>query len=129
VASYDSQGYGGGIRPHHHMGVFNSSVKSQSQELLYDWRNTANQFVLAPSPLRLTVRIVSQLNTCGHSSYITSSLTRRWVCHLQLLLALASARKLFYVLLLRDNRIEITAFKDSSTVFVCVVLAKLVVPW
>jgi hypothetical protein len=33
----------------------------------------------------------SQLNTCSHSPYITSSLTRGWVCHLQLLLALASA--------------------------------------
>jgi hypothetical protein len=31
------------------------------------------------------------LNTCGHSPYITSSLTRGWVFHLQLLLALASA--------------------------------------
>jgi hypothetical protein len=35
--------------------------------------------------------IFSQLNTCGHSPYITYSLTRGWVCHLQLLLALASA--------------------------------------
>jgi hypothetical protein len=33
----------------------------------------------------------SQLNTCSHSPYITSSLTRGWVCHLKLLLALASA--------------------------------------
>jgi hypothetical protein len=33
----------------------------------------------------------SQLNTCGYSPYVTSSLTRRWVCRLQLLLALASA--------------------------------------
>jgi hypothetical protein len=34
-----------------------------------------------------------QLNTCVHSSYIrvTSSLTRGWVCQLQLLLALARA--------------------------------------
>jgi hypothetical protein len=31
------------------------------------------------------------LNTCCHSPYITSSLTRGWVCHLQLLLALASS--------------------------------------
>jgi hypothetical protein len=27
---------------------------SSESELLYDWRFTANQFVLAPSPLRLT---------------------------------------------------------------------------
>jgi hypothetical protein len=32
----------------------------------------------------------SQLNTCGHTPYITSSMTRGWVCHLQLLLILAS---------------------------------------
>jgi hypothetical protein len=33
----------------------------------------------------------SQLNTYGHNPYVTSSLTRRWVCRLQLLLALVSA--------------------------------------
>jgi hypothetical protein len=32
-----------------------------------------------------------QLNTCGHNPYVTSSLTRGWVCRLQLLLTLASA--------------------------------------
>jgi hypothetical protein len=32
-----------------------------------------------------------QLNTCGFSPYATSSLTRGWVCRLQLLLVLASA--------------------------------------
>jgi hypothetical protein len=31
------------------------------------------------------------MNTCCHSPYITSSLTRGWVCNLHLLLALASA--------------------------------------
>jgi hypothetical protein len=35
--------------------------------------------------------LFSQLNTCGYSSYVTSSLTREWVCRLQLLLVLASA--------------------------------------
>jgi hypothetical protein len=34
--------------------------------------------------------IFFQLNTCSHSPYVTSSLTRGWVCHLQLLLALVS---------------------------------------
>jgi hypothetical protein len=34
-----------------------------------------------------------QLNTCDHSPYITSSLTRGWVCHLQLLLALSGCVK------------------------------------
>jgi hypothetical protein len=50
------------------------------------------QLVLAKSPLRPTTRIfIFQLNTCGYSSYITSSLTRGWVYRLQLLLYLASA--------------------------------------
>jgi hypothetical protein len=66
-------------------------VRVRDSEILYDWRFTANQSVLASSPLRLTARIFfsSQLNTCSHSPYITYSLTRKWVCHLQLLLALA----------------------------------------
>jgi hypothetical protein len=70
-----------------------SHIESES-ESLYDWRFTSNQFVLAPSPLRLTARILfSQLNTCDHSPYtrIASSLMRGWVCHLQLLLAVAAA--------------------------------------
>jgi hypothetical protein len=37
------------------------------------------------------LHVFSQLNTCGHSPYITFSLMRGWVCHLQLLLAVASA--------------------------------------
>jgi hypothetical protein len=37
------------------------------------------QFVLAPSPLRLTTSNFFQLNTCFHSPYVTSSLTRGWV--------------------------------------------------
>jgi hypothetical protein len=59
--------------------------------LLYDWRFTANLFVLPTSPLRLKTRIfIFQLNTCGYSPYVTSSLTRGWVCRLQELLVLAS---------------------------------------
>jgi hypothetical protein len=66
-------------------------IWTQSSELLYAWRHTANQFVLATSPLRPTTRIlIFQLNTCGYSPYVTSSLTRGWVCSLQLLLGLAS---------------------------------------
>jgi hypothetical protein len=38
----------------------------------------------------------SQLNSCCHNPYLTSSLTRGWVCHLQFLLALASAFILGY---------------------------------
>jgi hypothetical protein len=63
----------------------------QSSELLYDWRFTADRFVLAASPLRATRRIfIFQPNTCGYSPYVTSSLKRGWVRRLQLLLALTS---------------------------------------
>jgi hypothetical protein len=61
-------------------------------ELLYEWRFNSNHFVLATSPLRPTTRtFIFQLSTCSYSPYVTSSLTRGWVCRLQLLLVLASA--------------------------------------
>jgi hypothetical protein len=69
----------------------NTQRVSQS-ELLYDWRFTANQFVLMTSPLRLmTSNFIIQLNTCSYGPYVTLSLTRGWVCRLQLLLVLTSA--------------------------------------
>jgi hypothetical protein len=37
-----------------------------------------------------------QLNTCGYSPYVTSSLTKGWVCRLELLLTLTSALILGY---------------------------------
>jgi hypothetical protein len=43
------------------------------------------------SPLRLATSIFLQLNTCGHSPSVTSSLMREWVCHLHLSLAFNSA--------------------------------------
>jgi hypothetical protein len=68
------------------------TTQSQESELLYEWQFTANQFVLTTNPLRLTTsNFIYQLNPCGNSPYVTSSLTRGWVCHLQLLLVLASA--------------------------------------
>jgi hypothetical protein len=74
-------------------GSLPTQLTSESEsELLYDWRFTANQFVLIPSPLRLTTsNFIFQLNTCGYSPYVTSFLTRGWVCRLQLLLCLARA--------------------------------------
>jgi hypothetical protein len=57
VASYDSQGFAGSIRPRLHKGFSWLSSESES-ESLYDWRFTANHFVLAPSPMRLTARIL-----------------------------------------------------------------------
>jgi hypothetical protein len=64
-------------------------------ELLYDWRFTANQFVFATSALRLTTSIF-ELIIYGYDPYVTSSLTRRWICRLQLQLVLASAVILRY---------------------------------
>jgi hypothetical protein len=46
---------------------------------------------LATSLLRLTTsNFIFQLNIWGYSPYVTSSLMIGWVCHLQLLLGLAS---------------------------------------
>jgi hypothetical protein len=59
-------------------------------ELLYDWQCTTSQFVLASSSSRLRNSDFFQLKPCRHSPYVTFSLTSRWVCHLQLLLPLAS---------------------------------------
>jgi hypothetical protein len=85
VASHDSQGYGGSIRVRLHEG--NNSLSKWKSKLLYDWRYTANQFVLAPSPLRPTTRDFFQLNPCNNSPYVTSSLMRRWICLLWICLA------------------------------------------
>jgi hypothetical protein len=61
-------------------------------ELLLDWWFTTNQFVLVTSPLRLTTsNFIFQLNICSYGPYVTSSPTGEWICHLQLLLVLASA--------------------------------------
>jgi hypothetical protein len=57
--------------------VFCCLLSESESDLLYDWQFTANHLVLATSPFRLTTRIFTfQLNTCGYSPYITSSLTR-----------------------------------------------------
>jgi hypothetical protein len=93
------------------------SYSSESEsELFYDWRFSANKFVLTPNPLRLTAGILSfHLNTCGHSPYITSSLTRRFVCHLQLLLALDSAFILGSESRRTHDHISLSQIRDSPT--------------
>jgi hypothetical protein len=56
------------------------------------WLAVYRQSVLATSPLRpMSIIFIFQLNTCGCSPYVTSSLMREWVCCSQLLLGLASA--------------------------------------
>jgi hypothetical protein len=48
-------------------------------------------FATNPKPLEdHDQRFFFQLNTCFHSPYVTSTLTRGWVCRLQLLVALVS---------------------------------------
>jgi hypothetical protein len=84
-------------------------------ELPYDLRYTANQCVLATSPLRLTTsNFIFQLNNCDNKLYVTSSVTRGWVCCLQLLLAFVSA-----VILRSESRrthdlILLSQIRDSS---------------
>jgi hypothetical protein len=57
--------------------VYYTITRERETELLYDWQFMANQFDLAPSPLRLTTSdFYFQLNACGHSPYVTSSLTK-----------------------------------------------------
>jgi hypothetical protein len=52
---------------------------------------TCQSVLLGDKPLETHDQYFFQLNTCGHSPYVTSSLMRGWVCHLQLLLFLTSA--------------------------------------
>jgi hypothetical protein len=78
-------------------------IESES-EWLYDWRFSANRFVLAKIPMRIMTSNYSfQVNT-----YVTSSLTSGWVCLLQLLLALASAKSRW-----THDHILLSQFRDS----------------
>jgi hypothetical protein len=63
-----------------------SRSKSNS-ELPYHWRFTANQFLLASSLLRITTTNIFHLYPCDHNPYVTSFVTRRWVCLLWICLA------------------------------------------
>jgi hypothetical protein len=81
-------------------------TESESEsELLYDWRFTANHFVLAPSPLRITTRdfFFLRLNPCGHSPYVTS-LMRGWVCLLWTCFACVKCTYRAYSMLLKILR-------------------------
>jgi hypothetical protein len=60
-------------------GILPRTVNAKSK-LLYDLQFTVNQFILALSPLRPTTRHFFQRNCYGNRPYVTSSLTRRWVC-------------------------------------------------
>jgi hypothetical protein len=60
--------------------------------LLLEWRFTANQLILAPSPLRFTTNFFFfffEPNPNCHFPYVTSSLAKGWVCLLWICLAFA----------------------------------------
>jgi hypothetical protein len=70
---------------------------------------------MAISSLRLTTSsFVFQLNTCGCCFYVTSSLTRGWVCRLQLLLGLARAVILRFESRRIHDHILLSQIQDSS---------------
>jgi hypothetical protein len=74
-----SSGFPNCIQPQLPAPHFSQPQSESESELVYDWRFTANQFVLATSPFRPTTRIfIFLLNTCGYIPYVTSSLTRGW---------------------------------------------------
>jgi hypothetical protein len=73
-------------------GEYPATELSESEsEFLYDWRVYRQSVRLGPKPLETHDHHFFQLNSCGYSPYVTHSLTRGWVCRLQLLLALANA--------------------------------------
>jgi hypothetical protein len=89
VVSHDSQSYGGGIQPCLHTRQYPIRVRVRVTLQLAVYRQSVH---LGAETLEAHDQIFfPQMNTCGHSPYITSSLTRGWVCHLQLLLDLVSA--------------------------------------
>jgi hypothetical protein len=88
--------------------------REPQSELLYDWRFTPNQFVLAPSSLKPTNSFFFQLHTCGYNPSVTSSLTRGWVYRLQLLLVLWQ-RSHSHVRLPRDLWPHFTTVSDSDS--------------
>jgi hypothetical protein len=81
--------------------------------VLYDWRFTTNQFVLATSSLRLTTSNFFYLNTWGCNPCVTSSLMIGWVCRLQLLMTIASAIILRSECLGTHDHILLSHIRDS----------------
>jgi hypothetical protein len=87
----------------------NGDLLAGSHNILNRWKNYFSQLLnvrrvrvtlrltvyrqsvcLGDKPLETRPIFFFQLNTCGHSPYVTSSLMRQWVYCLQLLLVLAS---------------------------------------
>jgi hypothetical protein len=84
VTSYDSRGYGGSLHTGFNWG------QSQSHRQSYFTTSGLPPISLSwrQAPLSPTTRdFFPQLNPCSISPYVTSSLTRRWVCLLRICLA------------------------------------------
>jgi hypothetical protein len=63
---------------------------------------TANQFILSQSPMRFMTRwFFFATELCGHSPYVTSSLTRGWVCLLWIGFAFVKCTYHTYSMLLK----------------------------
>jgi hypothetical protein len=77
VASCDSQVHGGGIRTRLHTGEW-TILQSQSHFTTGGLPPISSSWRQAPWDSRPV--FFSELNICGHSPYVTSSLTRGWVC-------------------------------------------------
>jgi hypothetical protein len=67
VASYYSQGYGGGIRPRLHTGITHGIEREKVTLRLAFYRQS---FRLGAEPLETYGQFFFKLNTCGHSPYV-----------------------------------------------------------
>jgi hypothetical protein len=84
ISSYDSQGYGGDIRPCLHMRFWLFKVRVTLRQAVYrQWVHLG----IRPVETHDQRIFFFQLNSCGNSPYVTSCLTRRWVCLLWMCLA------------------------------------------
>jgi hypothetical protein len=78
-------------------------------------------FRLVAKPLETHDQYIFQLNTCGFSPYITSCMTRGWICRLQLVLVLAIAAILGFESRGTHDHILVSRIRDSPNfVWVCV---------
>jgi hypothetical protein len=69
---------------------------------------------LGAKPIETHNQYIFQLNTCGYSPYVTYSLTRIWICRLELLLALASAVNLRFECRGTPDHILLSQIRDSQ---------------
>jgi hypothetical protein len=98
--------------------LFQKWMNDESESRITLWLVVYSQSVrLGAKPLETHGQnFFFQSNTYDHSPYVTSSLMRRWVCHLQLLLALASAFILSSESCRTCDRILLTPIPDSPNV-------------